>query len=237
MVAAFIAGATGFTGREVVRLWTEAGHQAIAHVRPDSKRRAEWTERFEGMGAIVDCTPWNEAAMTETVNRLEPRVIFALLGTTKKRAAQENAAGKDSSYETIDYGLTAMLVRCAVATKSFPRFVYLSSLGVTDKRPGGAYMLARWKVEQELKATALPWLIARPSFITGPGRDDARPGERYGAGAVNAVLGLAGALGLKRLRNRYASQTNSQLATSLVQLALEPNAARNVYLSEELGGR
>ena len=39
---AFVAGATGFTGREVVRLLVERGVPAVAHVRPDSPRLEEW---------------------------------------------------------------------------------------------------------------------------------------------------------------------------------------------------
>ena len=79
---AFVAGATGYTGREVVRLLVEKGVPAIAHIRPDSNRMEEWKERFGALGAEFDVTPWEEAAMTQTMARVKPSFVFALLGTT-----------------------------------------------------------------------------------------------------------------------------------------------------------
>ena len=40
MEIAFVAGATGYTGREVVRLLAERGVRTLAHVRPDSSSSA-----------------------------------------------------------------------------------------------------------------------------------------------------------------------------------------------------
>ena len=39
MAKIFITGATGFTGRYVVRRLAEAGHRLTAFVRPDSRAR------------------------------------------------------------------------------------------------------------------------------------------------------------------------------------------------------
>ena len=58
MSTAFVAGATGYTGREVVRQLAGEGGRVIAHVRPDSGRRDDWQQRFTAMGAEVDFTPW-----------------------------------------------------------------------------------------------------------------------------------------------------------------------------------
>src|SRR4029079_17325323 len=132
---AFVAGATGYTGREVVRALRAQGARAIAHVRADSTRLDEWRARFAELGAEVDTTPWTAPAMTSTLEALRPGVIFAALGATKKRANQAASHGEDpeqESYEAVDYGLTSILLRAAVKAGHRPRFVYLSSMGVSD---------------------------------------------------------------------------------------------------------
>ena len=82
----FVAGATGYTGREVVRRCAELGAETVAHVRPDSARIHEWERRFGALGARVDATPWELQAMCATLVRLRPTHVFALLGTTRARA-------------------------------------------------------------------------------------------------------------------------------------------------------
>ncbi len=238
---AFVAGATGFTGREVVRLLCERGIQTVAHVRPDSARLQEWRERFSRMGAVVDATAWEESAMAAALARLQPAWVFALLGTTRARARKAARTGLDpaaESYEAVDYGLTSILVRAAGGCASLRRFVYLSAAGVG---PGASsrssYYRARIRAEALLKASGLPFTIARPSFIAGPGRDDPRPLERFGAALADGLLAAAGFLGARALRNRYASLTNTALASALVDLALDPGAENRVIECEELRRR
>lgn len=236
-VIAFIAGATGYTGREVVRALRAQGARAVAHVRPDSARLEEWRARFEALGAEVDTTPWTALAMTSTIERLRPGVIFAVLGTTKKRASKATAEGRDAdreSYEAVDYGLTAMLLRAAVKAGHRPRFVYLSSMGVSDSSRS-AYLEVRARLERELRESGLPYTIARPSFITGgTERDESRPLERLGAGAANAFLDAAAVLGAKRLRDRYASIDPTTLAESLIKHGLDPRGEGQVLEADAL---
>ena len=233
---AFVVGATGFTGREVVRLLMEKGVPTVAHVRPDSPRLEEWKERFSAVGAEVDATVWEEAAMKETLLRIGPASIFALLGTTRARMHAAVRAGKDpasQSYEAVDYGLTALLIEAARETGLTPRVVYLSAAGVKDTSRS-AYYRARSQAEALLRSSGLPYTIARPSFITGPGRDDNRPLERVGAVVGDGLLAVAGKLGARKMQARYASTTNVRLAKSLVRLALDPNAENGIFESEEL---
>jgi nucleoside-diphosphate-sugar epimerase len=234
---AFVAGATGHTGREVVRLLSARGVRTVAHVRPDSPRLQEWRERFEEAGAAVDATPWDEAAMTGTLQTLRPTVVFALLGTTRARGRAARRRGVPAeTYETVDYGLTALLLRAAGAVPKAPRFVYLSSMGVgpTTTNP---YMKARLRVETELRSSGLPFTIARPSFITGEPRDDGRPLERVGAAASDAALGMLGALGARRMRDRFQSMGNTELAHALVLVALDPSCTGVVLEADALRSR
>ena len=233
---AFVAGATGFTGREVVRLLVERGVPTVAHVRPDSPRLEEWKARFSGFGAEVDATAWDEAAMKETLLRIRPASLFALLGTTRARMHAAGRAGEDpasQSYEVVDYGLTALLIEAVREAGLSPRVVYLSAAGVKETSRS-AYYKARSQAEALLRSSALPYTIARPSFIAGPGRDDNRPLEQVGAVVGDRLLAAAGWLGARKLRARYAPTTNVRLAGALVRLAFDPNAENGIFESEEL---
>lgn len=231
MQIAFVAGATGYTGREVVRELAARGVRTVAHVRPDSPRVEEWRQRFEATGAAVDTTPWDDSAMTQTLSSLQPTHVFSLLGTTRARRKQSLRRGEAETYETIDFGLTAMLIRAAVSSGSRPRFVYLSSLGVREHATN-PYLVARWRAESLLRVSGLPYTIARPSFITGPGRDESRPLERVAAGMANAVAAVARTVGARRLAGRVHSLTGAELAAGLVRHAFDP-AAENVTVGTE----
>jgi nucleoside-diphosphate-sugar epimerase len=228
---AFVAGATGYTGRAVVEALRAVNVHAIAHVRPDSPRLEEWRTRFAEVGAEVDATPFEEAALTATLALRKPEIVFGLLGTTRKRAQGEGLPAA-VAYDAIDYGLTAMLVRAAVVAGYGPRFVYLSSVGVSDEARG-AYLEARARVERELTASGLPFTIARPSFITGD-RDESRPLETVSARVGDALLGAMAALGGEKLRDRYGSTDAKTLASKLVQFALDPEAQGRVLEGADL---
>lgn len=224
---AFVAGATGYTGREVVRVLVERGIDAVAHVRPDSPRLEEWRGRFTALGARIDTTPWQEAALRASLDTLAPHVVFALLGTTARRAHRE---GGGADYLSVDYGLTALLLR---ATPPDTRFVYLSSIGVRTGT-SNPYLSVRWRMESELRASGRPFTIVRPSFISGPDREEPRPAERLAATVADAMLRVAGALGARRLRARYASIDAATLARGLVRCAFEPTCAGRILYTEEL---
>jgi nucleoside-diphosphate-sugar epimerase len=224
----FVAGATGYVGHALVGVARGHSIATTAHVRPDSRQLGEWRTRFAALDADLDTTPWALDAMTATLAALRPTAVFGLLGTTRKRGA-----GTGDTYESVDYGLTAMLIDALAAAQLNPVFVYLSSMGVRDGQTGG-YLGARAKLEAKLRASPLPYVIARPSFITGPDREESRPLERGAAAVTDLVLGFASRLGAPRLRQRYGSTTATALAGSLVRLARDPGAARRVFESEAL---
>jgi len=230
---AFVAGATGYTGREVVRDLVGRGVRTIAHVRPDSPRVEEWRQRFETGGAAVDTTPWGDAEMTQTLSTLQPTHVFSLLGTTRGRRRQSATRGEVESYESIDFGLTAMLIRAAVASGSKPRFVYLSSLGVREHTTN-PYLVARLRAESLLRTSGLPYTIARPSIITGPERDESRPMERASAVALNSIAAIARLVGARRFAGSVHSLTGPDLAAGLVRQAFDPAAENTTLGAEEL---
>ena len=220
MHKAFVAGATGYTGRAVVKTLRAKGIETVAHVRPGSSGRAESQRAFEALGATVDATPWEPEAMTATLAAHEATLVFALLGTTRRRGKEAAKRGLHETYETIDYGLSALLLGAASQSPHQPKYIYLSSMGVSAGTRN-QYLAVRYRLEEELKASGLPYVIARPSFITGDDRTEARPGERVGAAVADTLLGIAGAFGAKSLEAKYQSQTAADLAAALVTLALD----------------
>jgi uncharacterized protein YbjT (DUF2867 family) len=217
-MTAFVLGATGFVGRELVRQLCVRGAKAVAHVRPDSKTIDDWRRRFDELGAAVDTTAWDAGALAARFRVVEPAQIYVLIGTTRSRAAADAVAG--NIYEAIDLGLTQLAVDAARASERKPRIVYLSSVGA-DPGARSAYLAARGRAEQVVMAAGLPWVIARPSIITGA-REDSRIGERGAAVVGDGLLAVAGAFGGKKLRDKYKSTTPDILASALIRLGEAP---------------
>lgn len=228
---ALVFGATGFTGREVVRQLRERGDEVVAHVRPGSRAADRWGAAFEGWGARVVRVPWEPDALGRLLRDEAPDTVYLLLGTTKRRAREEGLGG--DIYDRIDRALTELAVEAAKRAGLAPLLVYLSSVGA-DPRSKNAYVAARGKVEQTLAGSGLPWVVARPSFIHGPGRDRSRLGEAVGAAVGNGVLRVAGWLGAARLRDRYRSIDNVGLARALIRAASDDAQRGRVLHGEDL---
>jgi nucleoside-diphosphate-sugar epimerase len=223
-MTAFVLGATGFVGREVTRQLCVRGTKVFAHVRPDSKQLAEWRDKLGALGAEVDTTAWDAAAMAARFRELAPAHIYVLIGTTRQRARIDSVDG--DIYEAIDFGLTKIAVDAARASERKPRMVYLSGIGASASARG-AYMRARGKAEDYVRESGLPWVIARPAIITGD-RDESRIGERSAAIIGDGLLAVARVFGGKRLRERYRSTTPDILASALIRLAEAPEENRIV---------
>lgn len=217
-MSSFVLGATGFVGREVVRQLCVRGAPVIAHVRPDSKKLEDWRRTFAEQGATVDTTPWDPAQLAARWRALAPAAIYILIGTTRGKAKSDHVDG--DIYEKIDFGLTKLAVDAARASEQKPRIVYLSSIGA-DAGARSAYLRARAKAEDAVTTSGLPYVIARPSFITGD-RDESRLGERSAALVGDGLLAVARVLGGKQLRDRYRSTTPDVLASALIRLAEAP---------------
>ena len=170
--------------------------------------------------------------MKSTLRRLAPTHVFSLLGTTARRAGQEGMQASEA-YRKIDYGLTALLIDAAAACEVPPRFVYLSAAGAREGT-SNAYMKARVDAEAHLRESGLPFTIVRPSFISGPDRDERRIGERVGASVADKALAVVGALGAHTLRDRYASMTGAELAARMVRVALDPACEHAIVHGEDL---
>lgn len=226
-MTAFVLGATGFVGREVVRQLCVRGAKPIAHVRPDSSKLATWQRTFGAEGATVDTTPWDAAKLAATFAARfadGPAQLYILIGTTRGKARADAVEG--NIYEKVDLGLTQLAVDAAKASGTRPRLVYLSSVGA-KATAGSAYLAARGKAEDVVMTSGLPWAIARPSIITGE-RDESRVGERTAAIVGDGLLAVAGVLGGTKLRDRFRSTTPDVLASSLIRIGEAPEHDRIV---------
>ena len=217
-MTAFVLGATGFVGREVVRQLCVRGTKTYAHVRPDSKSLDDWRTRFSSLGAEIDTTAWDAPAMAARWRELRPDQVYVLIGTTRSKAKSDSVQG--NIYEAVDLGLTKIAVDAARGSEIKPRIVYLSSVGA-DPAARSAYLKARGEAEVVVKTSGLPWAIARPSIITGE-REDGRLGERTAAVVGDGVLAVVGVLGGKKLRARYKSTTPDVLASALIRIGESP---------------
>ncbi len=235
---AFVAGATGLTGRHVVSVLRERGIDTVAHIRPDSSSLERWRTIFEEQGVEVDTMAWTRETMAATLAQRRPTIVFALLGTTKARAKRVRREGGDASqetYEAVDYGLSKILLEASIKLEHRPLFVYLSSVGVAE-RTRNPYLRVRAQLERELRESELPFVVARPSFIVGD-RDIARPLEGFAARVGDGALAALGWVGGGRMRDRYRSTDAGVLARALVSLALDPEAVGEVFETGELHSR
>lgn len=230
-MTAFVLGATGFVGREVVRQLCVRGVKPFAHVRPDSAKLAEWQATFGELGATVDTTPWDAAQLAARFRALftgGASQLYICIGTTRGKAKVDAIEG--NIYEKVDLGLTQIAVDAAQASETRPRLVYLSSVGA-KATASSAYLAARGKAEDVVMASGLPWVIARPSIITGE-RDESRIGEATAAIVGDGLLAVAGVFGGKKLRERFRSTTGDILASALIRLGEAPESDKIVDGSE-----
>lgn len=214
---AFVAGATGYTGSNLVPQLLRRGWVVYAHVRPDSPSLASWRTQFEALGAIVDTTPWDETAIAERLQKIQPTAVFALLGTTKKRGKSPTSA-VDDTYMAVDYGLSALLLRATIHSAPNARFVYLSAYGI---RPSSTnpYIQARAKLEAELRASDVNYVIVRPAIIAGE-REESRPMEKVGATFIAPMIGTLRLLGAKKLAGDFRTRSGDELARNCLDAAV-----------------
>jgi uncharacterized protein YbjT (DUF2867 family) len=149
MPIAFVAGATGYTGRALMDLF--------------AREKSDWKPRphARAAGKLADavvCDPRDVAKLTEGMRGCD--AVVQLIGTVKARFAE-------GDYDDIDYGTTVALGQAAKAA-GVARLLLLSSVGASSAR--GKYLQVKRKTEQWVEQSGLEYTIVRPSFIVGEGR-------------------------------------------------------------------
>lgn len=217
-----VSGATGYVGQSVVRELLAAGHTPIAAVRRGSPTAAGTLARHEGPPGAAAASPASDDQTRAQAARLFPagcevaaidwgdqetlvqaargcEGIIQCVGTV--RAAKKFGA----TYEKVDYGTTLALLAASVSVGA-QHFVLLSSVGASKN--GGAYLHWKWRTEEAVRNGGIPWVIVRPSFIAGPGRNLNR--------IMDPMLRALGTVA-RGFQLKYQSIDRQQLARILVQ--------------------
>lgn len=145
-----MAGATGATGRTLVRLGTGRACEIVPLVRPQSAAGAD------PRAVIVDLA--DSAGLARAMAGCT--TVLQLVGTMRRRFATGD------TYETSDIGTTRQLV-AAAQTAGVGHVILLSSVGAG--RPVGAYLRAKAAAEAIVRDSGIPWTIVRPGPFVGEG--------------------------------------------------------------------
>jgi uncharacterized protein YbjT (DUF2867 family) len=152
-VKVFLTGATGFVGKNILRRLIAEGHAVRALVREPQKARSAQHEAADLVaGDVVEGTGLDQGMQGCDA-------VIHLVGIIMEK-------GKNT-FERVHHLGTRNVVEAAKRT-GIKRFVQMSAVGV---RADGvaAYQTTKWKGEEEVRQSGIPFCILRPSLIFGLG--------------------------------------------------------------------
>jgi len=149
----FIAGATGFVGRHLLRGLSREGHGARCLVRNEHGERLCSAAGFETCrGDITD--------RESLKGKLEgASTVIHLVGIIKE--------GGGATFDKVHVEGTRNLVEEAKRAGA-GRIFYQSALGAALESPFG-YLRTKAEAEEIVRGSGIPYIIFRPSLIIGPG--------------------------------------------------------------------
>ena len=149
----FLTGATGFVGRNMLKRLLAENHSVRALVREPQKASALAGERVELVaGDVTEGT-----GLDQGMRGCE--AAMHLVGIIVEK-------GK-STFERVHHIGTRNVVEAAKRV-GIRRFVQMSALGARADGPA-AYQATKWKGEEEVRRSGIPFCILRPSLIFGEG--------------------------------------------------------------------
>ena len=186
-MSVLVAGATGAVGTVLVPQLRVAGLSVIPHVRP---RTAERHPLGKDPEALV-CDLSDAAKLDPAMARSE--TVVCLVGTMRTRFA----AG--DTYEASDYQPILDLLQSARRAGG-RHFVLLTAYGT--RKGAGGYLGWKWRAEEAVRASGMPWAILRPSFLDStnagshPSDGNARKPPPLLAGALRMLGAVPGMRGI-----------------------------------------
>jgi uncharacterized protein YbjT (DUF2867 family) len=149
----FLTGGSGFVGQHMLRRLLDDGHSVRALVR-DPKKAGNFPHGKVdyARGDVV-----SGAGVVEAMQGCD--AVIHLVGIIVEKGANTFAAV---------HHLGTRNVARAAKRIGIHRFIQMSALGV---RADGvaAYQTSKWKGEEEVRNSGIPYCILRPSLIFGPG--------------------------------------------------------------------
>lgn len=148
----FLTGATGFVGRHLLKRLVADGHSVRALVRFPPKTRSSDSDRIEFVyGDVV-----NGSGLDDGMKGCD--AVIHLVGIIVE-------TGK-ATFERVHHLGTRNVVDAARRNR-ISHFIQMSALGV---RADGVseYQTSKWKGEEAVRQSGLPYCILRPSLIFGP---------------------------------------------------------------------
>ena len=148
-----VTGASGFIGRALGRYLVGAGHEVLALVRRSNEAGIP-AEAERVIGDLLDPPSLDRAAEGMA------GVVHLACATGVARESVARAVNVDGTRWLLE----------AARRGGARRFVFVSSVSARRKRMG-PYGRTKREGEALVAATALEWVILRPSFVYGPGED------------------------------------------------------------------
>lgn len=220
---AFVAGATGPTGRAVVEELVSHGIETIAHIRQDHTDLDDWIAWFKERGAAIDLTAWEQIDISSTLARLKPTLVFCLLGSNPTRMrgwVKRKYNPFVDGYEAVDVGLATMLMRASSSSGSNPRFILASAKGA-DEDARNPMLSAKGKAEAFLANSSLRYVVVRAATLLDTPVEERRRG------------GLDRMLATFDLAPEKQDVAPEDFARVIVEAALDPASIDTVYDPED----
>jgi NADH dehydrogenase len=167
-----VAGGTGFVGRAIVEELARRGHRVVILSRrpPDGPDAATG-----GSDTAVRVAAASLGSVeTRRADVTHPETLAAALAGADAlaislgfRNSPIEAPRRGRTFERVDADGTVALVSAAKAA-GVRRLVYMSGAGAAPDAPRH-WFRAKWRAEEAVRASGIPYTILRPSWIYGPG--------------------------------------------------------------------
>ena len=162
-----LVGATGLVGREIM---ARSGAQDDIRLTAIARREVPLPEGARMEMIIADPNTWGQV-----IAQLAPDVLVSALGTTWKKAGQDEAA-----FQAVDLDL---VLQCAEGASQarVRQFIGMSSVGA-DRFSKNLYLRTKGEMEQAVKKLAFSRVdMLRPGLLKGKREDDPRGKEKLAA--------------------------------------------------------
>jgi NADH dehydrogenase len=155
----FLTGATGFVGKHMVERLLAEGHavRALFRVPPGETHRLVQGFSQEGDFRYVQGDVVSGRGLDDGMRGCD--AVMHLVGIIVQK-------GKNT-FEAVHHIGTRNVVEAA-KRNGIKRFIQMSALGVR-KDGVAAYQTSKWRGEEEVRQSGIPYCILRPSLIFGPG--------------------------------------------------------------------